>query len=191
MPSANANLYALFEDHFPDGAEEPCVIVPNGPVVHYDEIAADSARIAHALVAAGARAGDRVAVQTDKHWQVLPLYLACLRAGLVYLPLNTGYQRSELKYFFDDAEPRVIVCRPEAEGVVAPLATGAKVLTIGAAGGSLVERSRSCANGDLSTAMCCCTRYPFTTCTAFSWRFTACCSQAHACCGCRSSMRGR
>src|SRR6266545_1750971 len=142
MPSANANLYALFEDHFPDGAEEPCVIVPNGPVVHYDEIAADSARIAHALVAAGARAGDRVAVQTDKHWQVLPLYLACLRAGLVYLPLNTGYQRSELKYFFDDAEPRVIVCRPEAEGVVAPLATGAKVLTIGAAGGSLVERSR-------------------------------------------------
>ena len=138
----NANLYALFESHFPDGVEEPCLIVPNGPVVHYDEIAAESARIANALVAAGARTGDRVAVQTDKHWQVVALYLACLRAGLVYLPLNTGYQRSELKYFFDDAEPRVIVCRPEAEGVIAPLAPQAKVMTLGAAGGSLVVRSR-------------------------------------------------
>jgi malonyl-CoA/methylmalonyl-CoA synthetase len=138
----NANLYALFESHFPEGAEEPCVVVPNGPVIHYDDIAAASARIANALAAAGARSGDRVAVQTDKHWHVLPLYLACLRAGLVYLPLNTGYQRAELEYFFDDAEPSVIVCRPEAEAVIAPLAPAAKVLTLGAAGGSLVERSR-------------------------------------------------
>ncbi len=138
----NANLYALFEDHFPEASEEPCLVVPNGPVIHYDDVAAESARMANALVAAGARRGDRIAVQTDKHWQVMALYLACLRAGLVYLPLNTGYQRSELKYFFDDAEPRVIVCRPEAEGVIAPLAPAAKVLTLGAAGGSLPERAR-------------------------------------------------
>ena len=49
--------------------------------------------MAHALVAAGCRPGDRVAAQVDKHWHVLALYLACLRAGLVYLPLNTGYQK--------------------------------------------------------------------------------------------------
>jgi malonyl-CoA/methylmalonyl-CoA synthetase len=78
---------------------------------------AASARIAHALVAAGCRKGDRVAVQTDKHWQVMALYLACLRAGLVYLPLNTGYQRSELDYFFADAEPSVIVCSPDRLGL--------------------------------------------------------------------------
>jgi malonyl-CoA/methylmalonyl-CoA synthetase len=138
----NANLYALFESHFPEGREEPCIVIPNGPVVHYDELAAESARIANALVRAGARPGDRVAVQADKHWQVVPLYLACLRAGLVYLPLNTGYQRAELAYFFGDAEPRVIVCRPEAEATVAPLALSAKVMTLGAAGGSLVERAR-------------------------------------------------
>ena len=58
-------------------------------------------------------------MQADKHWQVLALYLACLRAGLVYLPLNTGYQKSELQFFFGDAQPRVIVCRPEALGMVA------------------------------------------------------------------------
>jgi len=137
----NANLYALFESHFPDGAEEPLLIIPDGPVIHYDDIAALSAQIAHALVAAGCRKGARVAVQTAKHWQVLPLYLACLRAGLVYLPLNTGYQRSELDYFFTDAEPRVIVCGPENLGLVATLARGATVLTLDARGGELVDRA--------------------------------------------------
>jgi malonyl-CoA/methylmalonyl-CoA synthetase len=138
----NANLYALFERHFPDGPGQALLLVPNGPVIHYDEIAAVSSRMAHALVATGCRPGDRVAVQIDKHWQALALYLGCLRAGLVYLPLNTGYQKSELEYFFGDALPRVIVCRPGAEGVIAPLAPGATVLTLGAAGGSLDECSR-------------------------------------------------
>jgi len=140
----NANLYALFESHFPAGAEQPLLVIPNGPVVHYDDIAALSAQIAHALVAAGCRKGDRVAVQTAKHWQVLALYLACLRAGLVYLPLNTGYQRSELDYFFGDAEPRVIVCGPEHLGLVATLARGATVLTLDANGGELIDRAANC-----------------------------------------------
>ena len=60
-------------------------------------------------------------MQVDKCWEVLALYLACLRAGLVYLPLNTGYQKGELAYFFGDAEPRVIVCRPESAERVAAL----------------------------------------------------------------------
>ena len=126
----NANLYALFERHFPDGAEQPCLVIPNGPVIHYDDLAAASAQVAHALVAAGCRPGDRVAAQVDKDWRVLALYLACLRAGLVYLPLNSGYQKAELGYFFGDAEPRVIVCTPERLGVVATLARDATVLTI-------------------------------------------------------------
>jgi len=140
----NANLYALFESHFPDGREQPLLFIPNGPVVHYGEIAALSAQIAHALVAAGCRKGDRVAVQTAKHWQVVALYLACLRAGLVYLPLNTGYQRGELDYFFGDAEPRVIVCSPEQLGLVATLARGATVLTLDANGGELIDRAANC-----------------------------------------------
>ena len=126
----NANLYALFERHFPDGAEQPCLVIPNGPVIHYDDLAAASAQVAHALVAAGCRPGDRVAVQVDKDWRVLALYLGCLRAGLVYLPLNSGYQKAELGYFFGDAEPRVIVCTAERLGVIATLARDATVLTI-------------------------------------------------------------
>ena len=138
----NANLYALFEAHFPEGGEQPFLLLPGGPVIHYDELAAASARIAHALVAAGCRPGDRVAVQTDKHWEALALYLAALRAGLVYLPLNTGYQRAELAYFFADAEPRVVVCRPGADGAITALAPTATVLTSSADGGSLAEAAR-------------------------------------------------
>lgn len=126
----NANLYTLIERHFPDGAEEPFLVIPNGPVVHYDDLAARSAQIANALVAAGCQPGDRVAAQVDKHWHVLALYLACLRAGLVYLPLNTGYQRAELAYFFGDAEPRVIVCNESNLGVIAALEHRATVLTL-------------------------------------------------------------
>ena len=99
-PPVNANLYALIEAHFPREAGAPCILIPEGPVVHYDELAGASARIAHALVRAGCRSGDRVAVQADKDWRVLALDLACLRAGLVYLPLNTGDLKHELEFFF-------------------------------------------------------------------------------------------
>jgi malonyl-CoA/methylmalonyl-CoA synthetase len=138
----NANLYALFESHFPAGPEKPCLLVRNGPVIHYDELAATSARIANALVRVGCKPGDRVAVQTDKVWQTIALYLACLRAGLVYLPLNTAYQKSELAFFFGDATPRVIVCRPEMLGVIATLDRKAHVLTLDANGGELVDRAQ-------------------------------------------------
>jgi malonyl-CoA/methylmalonyl-CoA synthetase len=137
----NANLYALFESHFPDGPEQPCLLVRNGPVVHYDELAAWSARIANLLVRMGCRPGDRVAVQTDKVWQVVPLYLACLRAGLVYLPLNNAYQKSELAFFFGDAQPSVIVCRPDMLGVVTTLDRAADVMTLDASGGELFDHA--------------------------------------------------
>jgi malonyl-CoA/methylmalonyl-CoA synthetase len=126
----NANLYSLFESHFPEGDEQPFLVMPGGPVIHYSDIAAASAQIANALVAAGCKPGDRVAVQTDKHWRVLAVYLAALRAGLVYLPLNTGYQRAELTHFFADAQPRVIVCNPDKLGIIAAMEHGATVLTL-------------------------------------------------------------
>ena len=135
----NANLYALLRDHFADRLDEPCILIPDGPVIRYDRLDAESARMAHALVEAGCRVGDRVAVQVDKCWEALALYLGCLRAGLVLLPLNTGYQRSELSYFFDDAEPSVIVCRPESVENVAALRPDAVVLTLSSGGGTLLD----------------------------------------------------
>ncbi|HSS70706.1 MAG TPA: malonyl-CoA synthase [Casimicrobiaceae bacterium] len=138
----NANLYALLRDHFPDEVEQPCVLIPGGRVIHYDDLDQWSARIANVLVDAGCAPGDRVAVQVEKCWQALALYLACLRAGLVYLPLNTAYKKAELEYFFDDAEPRLIICRPESAGFSAALRPAGTVLTLSEDGGTLLERAR-------------------------------------------------
>jgi len=137
----NANLYALLAAHFSESAEQPCLLIPEQPVVHYDDLDAASARIAHALTGAGARPGDRVAAQVDKCWEALALYLACLRAGFIYLPLNTGYQKSELSYLFGDSEPSVIVCGPQAAERTATLRPEAEVLTLDAGKGTLLDRA--------------------------------------------------
>ncbi len=137
----NANLYALLRDHFADRAGEPCILIPGGPVIHYADLDATSARIARALVDAGCGVGDRVAVQVDKCWEALALYLACLRAGLVFLPLNTGYQKGELAYFFGDAQPRVVVCRPDGAAMVSSLRPEAIVLTLADGRGTLLDQT--------------------------------------------------
>ena len=127
--------------HFLERAEEPCLLIPDGPVVHNDDLDATSARLAHALTEAGARPGDRVAAQVDKCWEALALYLACLRAGFIYLPLNTSYQRSELSYLFGDAEPAVIVCGTAAAERTAALRPEALVLTLDPGTGTLLDRA--------------------------------------------------
>ena len=137
----NANLYALLRAHFPESAEQPCLLITDGSVIHYGDLDAASARMAHALLAAGCQPGDRVAAQVDKCWEALALYLGCLRAGLVFLPLNTGYQKGELAYLFGDAEPAVIVCQPESAERVAALRPEAVVLTLAAGKGTLLERA--------------------------------------------------
>jgi len=141
----NANLYALLRDHFPEDGEQPCILIPGGRVIHYDELDAWSARMAQVLVDCGCVPGDRVAVQVDKCWQALALYLACLRAGLVYLPLNTAYKKAELAYFFGDAEPRLVVCRPDSAAFTGALRPEATVLTLDEHGGTLMERAQEAA----------------------------------------------
>ena len=137
----NANFYALLRSHFDERLGEPCILIPGGPVIRYDLLDAASARVAHALVRVGCAPGDRVAAQVDKCWEAFALYLACLRAGFVYLPLNTGYQKGELAYFFADAEPRVVVCRPDAAETVTAIRPESTVLTLGPGTGSLLEQA--------------------------------------------------
>src|SRR3546814_12718984 len=69
-----------------------------------------SARLASLLQALNLPVGARVAVQVEKSPTALMLYLATVRAGLVYLPLNTAYRSAEVEYFLTDAEPSVVVC---------------------------------------------------------------------------------
>jgi len=110
----NANLYALFQQRFPKDLDAPALAVPNGETISYGGLDAMSARIAGVFSKLAIRKGDRVAVQVDKSPQAVALYLACLRIGAVYLPLNTAYTPTEVAYFLGDAEPSLLVCRPQA-----------------------------------------------------------------------------
>jgi acyl-CoA synthetase (AMP-forming)/AMP-acid ligase II len=87
--------------------------LPDGRSISYRETDRVVARIAARLVADGVVPGDRVAMQVDKSPEAIALYLATLRVGGVFLPLNTAYTGAEMEYFIGDAEPRVLVCSPQ------------------------------------------------------------------------------
>src|SRR6056297_2782888 len=99
----------------------------------YGDVDAVSARFARAAQALGVQPGDRVAVQVEKSIEALMLYLGCVRAGAVFLPLNTGYTAAELDYFVGNAEPSLLVCSPSAREALAPVAEkgGARLETLG------------------------------------------------------------
>ena len=116
-----------------------CIRLPGGGEVGYGALRAQTAQIARVRGAAGLEPGDRVAVQVEKSATAVLLYLATLRAGGVYVPLNSAYTLAELEYFLEDAAPRIVVCTPERRREVAPLAErfgGAALLTLGADAGS-------------------------------------------------------
>jgi malonyl-CoA/methylmalonyl-CoA synthetase len=106
------NAYAEFARAFAPRLDAVLFESDTGERHTYADLDRETARVAAGLVRLGLQAGDRVAAQIDKSPQGIFLYLGCLRAGLVFLPLNTAYQKGELGYFIGDAEPRVVVCRP-------------------------------------------------------------------------------
>ena len=121
-------------------ADAPFVETTDGRAWTYGDMLATSARFANVLTGLGVKPGDRVAVQVEKSPEALMLYLACVRAGAVYLPLNTGYTLAELDYFIGDAEPALVVCAPKTRVGLEPvaIARGARIETLGEHGdGSL------------------------------------------------------
>src|SRR5450755_2499927 len=135
----NANLFSRLFDKLDDPTRLAIETI-DGQHISYGDLMGRAGRMANVLVDGGVKPGDRVAAQTEKSVPGLVLYIAAVRAGAVYLPLNTAYTLNELEYFITDAEPSLVVCDPaKAEGIGAIAAkVGAKVLTLGADGkGSL------------------------------------------------------
>jgi malonyl-CoA/methylmalonyl-CoA synthetase len=116
------NLYGLFESRFPADRSQPLLLLQGGKEVSYADAAAGSARYAALFGGLGLVPGDRVAVQVEKSPEALLLYLGCLRAGLVYLPLNSAYQEGEVGYFLENSEPRAVVAQPQSLPWLEPLA---------------------------------------------------------------------
>jgi len=105
----NANLYAVLSAGFPKDRSQTAIETPEQSY-SWNDIEAMSGRVASLLQALELPGGARVAVQVEKSPMALMLYLATVRAGLVYLPLNTAYKAAEVEYFLSDAEPALIVC---------------------------------------------------------------------------------
>ena len=142
----NANVYALLEAHFPRNRSATCLEIPNVAVWTFADVEAESARYANLMRERGVAPGDRVAVQVEKSPRALVLYLACLRAGAACLPLNPAYPERELDHFLGDAEPRLVVARPESLDTLTGLCErhrAGEPLTLGTHdNGTLVEASR-------------------------------------------------
>ncbi|MGJ4940879.1 malonate--CoA ligase [Bradyrhizobium sp. HKCCYLS1011] len=139
--AANANLLSRLFDTL-DDPSRLAIETHDGGRITYGDLIARTGQMANVLVSSGVKHGDRVAVQVEKSVENLVLYLATVRAGGVYLPLNTAYTLNELDYFITDAEPSLVVCDPSKAEGIRPIAAkvGAKVETLDASGkGSLTE----------------------------------------------------
>jgi malonyl-CoA/methylmalonyl-CoA synthetase len=143
----NANLFSRLFDGLKD-SNRLAIETTDGQHISYGDLISRAGQMANVLVNSGVKPGDRVAAQTEKSVPGLVLYLAAVRAGAVYLPLNTAYTLNELEYFITDAEPSLVVCDPSKfEGIGAIAAkVGARVETLGADGqGSLIDAAAKAA----------------------------------------------
>ena len=141
------NLFSALRRGFPEALDSAAIEVADAEGLAYSwrDIERATAMLANVLASLDLAAGSRVAVQAEKSVESLLLYLAVLRAGFVYLPLNTAYKSEEIGYFLADAEPAVFVCAPKDFAWASKLAFAAGtgfVFTLGDdRTGSLLERA--------------------------------------------------
>lgn len=118
----NANLYALFASRFPEDKNACCIETHDGLIYTWNDLERATAKMANLLASLSLPPDARIAAQVDKSPEALILYLATIRAGYVYLPLNTAYRAAEIEYFIGDAQPAVVVCSPLNFGWVSKIA---------------------------------------------------------------------
>jgi len=135
--TATNHLAAALGTGRTDRVRRPFAWTPDGREITHGEVDTLSARFAAGLQSLGVGPGDRVAVQVEKSVEALMLYLGTVRAGAVFLPLNTAYTPAEMDYFIGDAEPALVVCDPAQRDALAPIAErhGARLETLGVRAG--------------------------------------------------------
>ena len=142
----NANLFVALRGGFPDELDAAAIEnVEAGSTYTWRDIERATAMLANLLGSLELAPGSRVAVQAEKSVEALFLYLAVLRAGYVYLPLNTAYKSDEIAYFLSDAKPAVFVCAPKDFAWASKLAFGAETTYVFTLGddrqGTLLDRA--------------------------------------------------
>ncbi len=122
MPSSSFNVFQALRDAFPADLDQTAVETDQGQCYTWRDLDRGTALLANFLESLDLPAGSRIAVQVEKSVEALMLYLATLRAGFVYLPLNTAYQSAEMAYFIGNAEPALVVCASQNFGWMSKLA---------------------------------------------------------------------
>ncbi|MES2510484.1 MAG: malonyl-CoA synthase [Pseudomonadota bacterium] len=146
----NHNLFAALRAAFPSDLDVVAIETDNGLNYSWRDLERSTAMMANLLASLKLPAGSRVAVQVEKSVEAVMLYLATLRAGYVFLPLNTAYQSAEIEYFIGNAEPAVVVCSKKNFGWVSKIAFKAGTNSVFTLDddrtGSLLERAAHCSD---------------------------------------------
>jgi malonyl-CoA/methylmalonyl-CoA synthetase len=146
----NGNLFAALRAAFPQDLDAVAVETDNELIYSWRDLERATAMMANLLASLDLPAGARIAMQVEKSVEAMVLYLATLRAGYVFLPLNTAYQSAEMAYFIGNAEPAVVVCTAANFGWVSKIAFTAGtqyVFTLNEdRTGSLLERAAYCSD---------------------------------------------
>jgi malonyl-CoA/methylmalonyl-CoA synthetase len=146
----NHNLFAALRAAFPAALDDTAVETDNGLHYSWSDLERGSAMLANLLASLNLPEGARIAVQVEKSVEAMLLYLATLRAGYVFLPLNTAYQQAEIEYFIGNAEPAVVVCSSANFGWVSKIAFKAGTQNVFTLNddrtGSLLERAAHCSD---------------------------------------------
>jgi malonyl-CoA/methylmalonyl-CoA synthetase len=152
------NLYAMMEQTRPNDADRLVLETKAGTRFLWRDLDQLTAQCANFMTTTlGLSKGDRVAVQVEKSPANLWLYLGCIRAGLIYLPMNTAYMPDELDFLLGNAEPGLVVCRPESLEMVSGIAHQHKVrhvLTMSAEGSGTFMDGASAVPKAFSTLPC-------------------------------------
>lgn len=125
----NHSVFALFQSSASAHPERNFLVVNGEALLSYGEMLEQTGKAAGWLRSQGVQVGDRVVVQAHKSPASVILYLACLRAGAVFIPLNTTYQESELAYFLGDAEPSLLVASAGLPGATVPFGSARVILS--------------------------------------------------------------
>jgi malonyl-CoA/methylmalonyl-CoA synthetase len=151
------SFFALLQTRYPADMNRVLLDTDDGQRFTWTDLERITARYAAFLHGLGLAKGDRVAVQVEKSPQAMFLYLACLRAGLIFLPLNTAYTEEEVDYLVGNAEPGLVVCRPEAEAASHAVARrhGVRhVLTLDGAGHGTFINGAAAAPSEFAPVAC-------------------------------------
>ena len=114
----NHNLYKILYDNFKSNIDKICIEIPDSKKISFIDLDILSAHFASFLNDLGLKKGDRMICQIDKSLSAIGLYLACLRTGVIYTPLNTSYTHDEVEYFIQNIEPKLFVGRPKLNNSV-------------------------------------------------------------------------